>query len=82
MFFIQISIFIVSCVVLISPFPVNGKECLKYIQTPPRLLVLGWPALRMEKPLMFIFPSVKSIVESKRISRKHRIIMIILSKVP
>ena len=30
MFFIQISIFMVSCILLISPFPVNGKEFLKY----------------------------------------------------
>ena len=76
----------VSCIVLMSSLLVNGKDYLKYIQSPlcllllECLLLLGWPAVRMEKSLLFIFPSLRSIVQSKKISDKHWLLLWVLMK--
>ena len=73
-------VFVVSCIVLISSLLVNGKDYLKYIQTPLCLLLLGWPAVRMEKSLLFIFPSLRSIVQSKKVSDKQWLLLWVLIK--
>ena len=70
----------VSCIVLISSLLVNGKDYLKYIQTPLCLLLLRWPALRMEKSLLIIFPSLRSVVQSKKVSDKHWLLLGVLIK--
>ena len=75
-----------SCIVLISSLLVNGKDYLKYIQSPlcllllECLLLLGWPAVRMEKSLLFIFPSLRSIVQSKKVSDKQWLLLWVLIK--
>ena len=73
-------VFVVSCIVLISSLLVNGKNYLKYIQTPLCLLLLWWPAVRMEKSLLFIFPSLRSIVQSKKVSDKQWLLLWVLIK--
>ena len=76
----------VFCIVLMSSLLVNGKDYLKYIQSPlcllllECLLLLGWPAVRMEKSLLFIFPSLRSIVQSKKVSDKHWLLLWVLIK--
>ena len=70
----------VSCIVLISSLLVNGKDYLKYIQAPLCLLLLGWPAVRMEKWLLLIFPLLRSIVSSKKFSDKHWLLLWVLIK--
>ena len=67
-----ISVTMVSCIVLRSFFLINCKICLKNIQPTSRLLLLVWWALRIEKLSVFIFPLLQCIVESKKVSEKHR----------
>ena len=47
------------------------KDYLKYIQTPPRLVLFGWSALSNEYPFICMFTSSLGIVESKKVSDRH-----------
>ena len=67
-----ISVTMVSCIVLRSFFLINCKICLKDIQPTSRFLLLVWWALRIEKLSVFIFPLLRCIVESKKVSEKQR----------
>ena len=50
---------------------IKGNGSLKYIQTPPRLILFGWSALSKEYPIICMFTSSLGIVEPKKVSDRH-----------
>ena len=51
---------------------IKVNDSLKYIQTPPRLILFGWSALSSnEYPIICMFTSSLGIVEPKKVSDRH-----------
>ena len=57
---------------------IKGNDSLKYIQTPPRLILFGRSALSNEYPFICMFRSSLGIIESKKVLDRHTKLKLLL----
>ena len=55
----------------------KGNHSLKYMQTPPRLISFGWSALSNEYPVICMFTSSLGKAESKQVSDRYYLLLVI-----